>query len=50
MANKQPGDASSVWNERYSVPEFIFGREPNAYLGANRENGKNRALSSMTGT
>ena len=36
MANKQPGDAASVWNERYSVPEFIFGREPNAWLARQR--------------
>lgn len=36
MANKQPGDTASVWNERYDVPEFIFGKEPNAYLARQR--------------
>lgn len=36
MANKQPPDAAAVWNERYSVPDFIFGTEPNAYLARQR--------------
>jgi len=36
MADKQPGDAARVWNERYSGAEFIFGTEPNAYLAQQR--------------
>lgn len=36
MADQQPGDAARVWNERFSVPEFIFGTEPNAYLAGQR--------------
>lgn len=27
-------DAAKVWDERFSVPEFIFGTEPNAYLAS----------------
>ena len=36
MASKQRQDAATVWNERYSVPEFIFGTQPNAYLARQR--------------
>lgn len=36
MADKQPGDAARVWNERYGGAEFIFGTEPNAYLAQQR--------------
>jgi SAM-dependent methyltransferase len=25
-------DAAKVWDERFDVPEFVFGTEPNAYL------------------
>jgi 2-polyprenyl-3-methyl-5-hydroxy-6-metoxy-1,4-benzoquinol methylase len=32
MTDKQSSGAARVWNERFSVPEFIFGTEPNAYL------------------
>lgn len=32
MVDSRFDDAASVWNERFSDPEFLFGTEPNAYL------------------
>jgi 2-polyprenyl-3-methyl-5-hydroxy-6-metoxy-1,4-benzoquinol methylase len=32
MMSGQFDDAATVWNERFSGPEFLFGIEPNAYL------------------
>jgi cyclopropane fatty-acyl-phospholipid synthase-like methyltransferase len=32
MAARQFDDAARVWDERFSVPEFVFGTEPNAWL------------------
>lgn len=32
MAGVRFDDAAKVWNERFSVPEFVFGTEPNAWL------------------
>jgi SAM-dependent methyltransferase len=34
MIGRQFDDAERVWNERFSVPEFVFGTEPNVYLAS----------------
>lgn len=34
MAGGQFEDAARVWNERFDVPEFVFGTAPNAYLAS----------------
>jgi SAM-dependent methyltransferase len=32
MAETQFGDAATVWNARFSEPDFVFGTAPNAWL------------------
>jgi cyclopropane fatty-acyl-phospholipid synthase-like methyltransferase len=32
MTGGQFDDAARVWNERFATSEFVFGKEPNAYL------------------
>lgn len=32
MTGGQFGNVEGVWNERFNIPEFLFGTEPNVYL------------------